>query len=59
MPKYRVWAMVTSYCYVDVLAEDEYKAEEIAELIDGGDFTPCEDMGGFEIIPEQTEIIKE
>lgn len=38
MAKFRVWAASISYCYLDVEAEDEDKAKEIAEEVDGGEF---------------------
>lgn len=38
MAKFRVWAKLISYCYLDVEAEDEDKAKEIAEEVDGGEF---------------------
>ena len=38
MKTYRVWARCISYVYIDIEAEDEYKAKELAEELDGGDF---------------------
>lgn len=38
MGKYRVWAEVTSYCYLDVEAKDADEAYDIASETDGGDF---------------------
>jgi hypothetical protein len=48
---FRVWATVTSYCYLDVKAENVDDAMSIVEDTDGGDFTPCpdDDSGSFEI----------
>ena len=36
--KFRVWAEAISYVYVDIEAENEEKAMEAAEELDGGDF---------------------
>ena len=36
--KYRVWATSISYVYLDVDAETEEEAIEIAEEADGGEF---------------------
>ena len=38
MAKYRVWATCISDVYLDVDAESEEEAREIAEYADGGDF---------------------
>lgn len=38
MPQFRVRARSTSYCYLDVEAEDEEAAIDIAKETDGGDF---------------------
>ena len=38
MVKYRVWAESISNVYVDIEAESEERAKEIAEGMDGGDF---------------------
>ena len=35
---YRVWAQSISDVYVDIEADSEEKAREIAEELDGGDF---------------------
>ena len=35
---YRVWAQSISDVYVDIEADSEEKAREIAEKLDGGDF---------------------
>ena len=37
--KYRVWAESISYVYLDVEANSEGEALQIAEDTDGGDFT--------------------
>ena len=38
MAVYRVWAESISYVYIDIEAESEDKARELAEQIDGGEF---------------------
>ena len=38
MAKYRVWAECISDVYVDIEAESEERAKEIAEEMDGGEF---------------------
>lgn len=48
MAKYRVFAKMTSYAYLDVEAETSEKAKEIAESTDGGEFINTED-GDWEI----------
>lgn len=47
---YRVVAKVTTYCFLEVVAETEQNAIEIAEKTDGGDFISQENEGEFEII---------
>ncbi len=37
-PTHRVWAEVTTTCYVDVVAKTKEEALEIADSLDGGDF---------------------
>lgn len=49
MAKYRVWAKMTTYCYLDVEAEDEEQAKDVAEETDGGDFTADDMQGDWEI----------
>ena len=39
MAKYRVWAQSITDVYIDVEADDEEQAREIAEETDGGDFS--------------------
>ena len=46
--KFRVFAEMTAISYLDVEAETEEEAREIAEETDGGAFTPTED-GDWEI----------
>ena len=50
MKTYRVTASYMTYCYVEVEAESEDEAIDLAGEIDGGDFTSdsCAD-GGWEI----------
>ena len=43
MKKYRVWAECTTDLYIDVYANDEDEAYEIAEAADGSEFTECPD----------------
>ena len=38
MAKFRIWAKSIDYVYLDVEAEDEDQAREIAEEADGGAF---------------------
>lgn len=49
--KYRVWAKMSTDAYLDVEAEDEDEARNIAEEADGGDFIPDDDpySGDWEI----------
>ena len=49
--KYRVWAKMTSYSYVDVEADSESEAMSMAEEIDGGEFIGDDDplSGDWEI----------
>ena len=54
--KYRVWATVTSYCYVDVEAETPEDAIMIAEKLDGGEFTNT-DEGDWRI--NQVSLLEE
>lgn len=56
--KYRVWAQSISDVYLDVEAENEREAIEIAEATDGGEFI---DAGGFsgDWIIGRAEVIKE
>ena len=47
--KYRVWAKMTSYCYLEVEAENEAEARSIAEDTDGGEFDSVDCDGNWEI----------
>lgn len=49
MKHYRFWAKTTYYSYLDVDAESDDEAWEIAEGRDGGEFIPTERDGDFEI----------
>ena len=49
MAKYRVWAEMTTYCYIDVEAQNEDEAYNIAKGIDGGEFITSND-GHWEIL---------
>ena len=55
--KYRVFAKMVSYCYVDVEAESKEEAEMVAEDIDCGEFEIPHD-GSWEICPEMTREVK-
>jgi len=46
---FRVHAEVTTFCYIDVEANNITEANEIAEGIDGGDFISTEQGGDFDI----------
>ena len=50
--KYRVWAKMTSYSYLDVEAESEDEAINIANETDGGEFIPTTS----EILPDVKEV---
>jgi hypothetical protein len=54
MAKFRAVATYTSYCEVIIEAESEDEAFEIAQSMDGGDFTPID--GGDWDIDSVTEI---
>ena len=54
---FRVYAKVITYSYIDIEADSEDEANEIAEdqlqtdELDGGDFFDCEKGGEFELAP--------
>ena len=54
MAVYRVWAKMTTYCYIDVEAEDEEAALEFAEDADGGDYINSNE-GDWEILDDEVE----
>lgn len=56
--KFNVLAKVTTYCTLEVEAETEDEALEIAENTDGGDFESSEQGGDFNIL-SATEIGEE
>ena len=55
MPKFRVWAKMTSYAYLEIEADTKEEAEKIAEDTDGGEFIST-DGGDWEILDETDEI---
>lgn len=55
MKKFKVTAKFTTYCTVEVLAEDENDAYLKAKEMDGGDFEPWE-HGDWEIYNVQPAI---
>ena len=55
MAKFRVWAKMTSYAYLDIEADTKEEAEKIAEDTDGGEFIST-DGGDWEILDETEEI---
>lgn len=57
MAKFRVWAKSISYCYVDIEAEDENQAQEIADELDGGNYNPTPD-GDWEML-EDVEVLSD
>jgi hypothetical protein len=58
MEKFRVNAKVTTWCYIDVYANSSEDAQDKAREIDGGDFTPYEDIKGEWDIVNAKPIIK-
>ncbi len=55
MAKYRVWAKITDYAYLDVEASSKEEAERVAENTDGGEFIPTEN-GDWEIMDSTEEV---
>ena len=49
MKKFRVIAVMTTYLETEIEANDVDEAYEIAEDLDGGEFTPIKDSGDWEI----------
>lgn len=49
MKTYRITASFTTYCYANVEANSEDEAYEIAQGMDGGDFTPDPMRGDWSI----------
>ncbi len=52
MSKYRVWAKMTTYSYLDVEAESPDEAFNIAKETDGGEFISSEEGGDWEVDPD-------
>lgn len=50
MKTYRVWAKMTTYCYIDIEEENADFAMAKAEGIDGGEFTPDDSLGDWDIL---------
>ena len=49
MKRYRVFAKVTSFPFIEVKTNNKEEAIEIAKYIDGGDFDPNETADTWEI----------
>lgn len=49
---YRVWAEMVTHCYIDIEAESEAEAKNIAEETDGGEFIPCHEKGSWDVTGE-------
>jgi len=49
MKKYKVTASYITYCTVEVEAENEDQAYEIAREMDGGDFKESNELGDWHI----------
>ena len=47
--KFRVFAESVTDSYVDIEANDEQEARDIAENMDGADFTICDNAGDWRI----------
>lgn len=58
MAKYKVKAVMTSYAYLEVEAEDENEAYNIARETDGGEFIPT-DEGDWEILEDEIEEVED
>lgn len=56
MTKFKVLAAYTSYCMVEIEAEDEDQAWEIARCMDGGSFTPADNGEGNWYISDVQEV---
>ena len=50
MKTYRVWAKMTTYCYIDIEEENASYAMAEAEKIDGGEFIPDDSLGEWDIL---------
>ena len=49
MKTFKVTATYSNFCTVEIEAESEDKAYEIAQELDGGLFTPCEAVEDWRI----------
>jgi hypothetical protein len=49
MPKFKIMASYLKYCELEIEAENIDEAKEIAYNADGGDFTPCDKYGDWNI----------
>lgn len=58
MAVYRVWAKMTSYCYLDVEAASVEDALAFAEDADGGDFIEDPVSGDWEILTDEVEELE-
>ena len=56
MTKFKVLASYTSYCMVEIEADDEDQAWEIARCMDGGSFTPADNGEGSWFIADVQEV---
>ena len=56
MTKFKVVASYKSYCMVEIEAEDEEQAWEIARDMDGGSFTPTDNPFGSWYIEDVQEV---
>ena len=56
MAKFKVVASYTSYCMVEIEAEDEDQAWEIANDMDGGSFEPTDNPCGNWYITDVQEV---
>ena len=56
MNKFKVLASYKSYCMVEIEAEDEEQAWEIAWEMDGGSFEPADNGEGNWFIEDVAEV---
>jgi len=59
MAVYRVWAKMTSYCYLDVEADSVEDALNYAENADGGDFIEDPASGDWEMLDDEVEELED
>lgn len=55
MAKYRVWAKLTDWAYVDIEAETKDEAFEAAEELDGSEFHTTHGYGDWEMKREDVD----